>query len=89
MHESNNFEQQPDELGELKKTLKEFIDRRAAIENEIETLKGDLKDLTEEFKGRLDTKTLDAVLRVMKIEANVKHKSTYDAMIEVLKDPAA
>lgn len=81
-----NFENQPDELGDLKKTLLEFMDRRSAIINEIEILKGDLKDLTEEYKSRLDTKTLDAALKVMKIEANVKHKSTYDAMIEALKD---
>lgn len=87
MTNEGSFEQQPDELGDLKKVLKEFIDRRATILNEIETLKDDLKALTEEYKSKLDTKTLDAALKVLKIESNVKHKDTYDVMIEALKDP--
>ena len=87
MKDENCFEHQPDELNDLKKTLKEFIDRRAVIINEIETLKEDLKDLVSEFKTRLDTKTLEAALKVLKIESNVKHRSTYDAMLEALKDP--
>lgn len=78
---------QPDELNTLKELTKEFIDRLRAIDNEIETLKEDRKELIGEYAGKLDMKTLTAALRVLKIEAAVQHKNTYDSFLEVLRDP--
>lgn len=77
-----------EELKNLKATVEEFIRRSAAIDNEIETLKEDKKTLIEEFKTRVDMKTLNAALRVVKIRSKVEHKSTFDAMMEVLEDPS-
>jgi len=78
---------QPDELNTLKELTKEFIDRLRTIDNEIETLKEDRKELISEYAGKLDMKTLTAALRVLKIEAAVQHKNTYDSFLEVLRDP--
>ena len=36
---------QPDEIGELKKLVKEFVTRVGNVDNEIELLKEDRKDL--------------------------------------------
>lgn len=77
----------PDELSELKVTVGEFMERLNNVENEIDTLKEDRKVLIDEFRGKLDVKTLQACLRVLKIQRSVAHKGTFDALMEVLQDP--
>lgn len=79
---------QPDELNELKKVVVEYVQRKENIENEITTLKEDLKTLDEEFSEKLDMKTLNNVLRILKIESKVVHKDAFDTYIEALKDPS-
>ena len=80
---------QPDELNALKEVVREFMSRAQNIDNEIETLKEDKKALIEEFSEKLDMKTLDAALRVLKIQAKVQHRDTFDMFVEVLTDPAS
>jgi len=75
---------QPDELGELKKVVKEFITRIENVDNEIELLKQDRKDLIEEYSSKLDMKVLQAAMRVVKIQQSVAHKDTFDVFLEVL-----
>jgi hypothetical protein len=87
MSEEQTFDKQPDELNALKVIVKEFMDRAQAIDNEIETLKQDKKDLIEEFSEKLDVKTLNEALRVLKIKANVKRKDTFETFVEILEDP--
>lgn len=77
----------PDELGALKKVVGEFMERLQNVDNEIETLKEDRKALCEEFKEKLDMKTLQAAMKTVKIQASVEHKHTYDTFVEVLTDP--
>ena len=77
----------PEELSELKATVGEFMERLNNVENEIDTLKEDRKALIDEFRGKLDVKTLQACLRVLKIQRSVAHKGTFDALMEVLQDP--
>lgn len=81
-------ELQPDELNALKAVVKEFMDRAAVIDNEIETLKEDRKTLIEEFSDKLDFRTLQIALRVLKLQNSVAHKDAYDLFVEVLTDPA-
>jgi hypothetical protein len=78
---------QPDELNELKKVVREYMDRKQNVSNEIETLKEDLKALDEEYEEKIDLKTLRSVERVLKIEAGVQHKHNYDVLSEALRDP--
>jgi len=80
---------QPDELTEIKKIVAEYLQRRTNVENEIQSLKEDLKSLDEEYKKKLDMKTLRAALQVLKIESKVDHKDTFDAFLEVLKSDEA
>jgi uncharacterized protein (UPF0335 family) len=75
---------QPDEIGTLRNLVKEFIKKIEAIDNEIELLKGDRKEVVEEYTDKLDMKTLQAALKVIKIQQNVAHKDTYDLFIEAL-----
>ena len=77
---------QPDELGALRKLVKEFITKIDAVDNEIELLKGDRKEIIEEYTDKLDMKTLHAALRVLKIQQGVAHKDTYDLFIEALTE---
>lgn len=79
---------QPDELGELKKLVKEFVSRIENVDNEIELLKQDRKDIVEEYSTKLDLKVLQAAMRVVKIKKGVTHKDTFDMFLEVL-DPEA
>lgn len=80
---------QPDEVGALRNLVKEFITKIEAIDNEIELLKGDRKEVIEEYTDKLDMKTLQAALRVLKIQQGVAHKDTYDLFIEALTEATA
>jgi uncharacterized protein (UPF0335 family) len=77
---------QPDEIGSLRNLVKEFITKIEAIDNEIELLKGDRKEVIEEYQSKLDMKTLQAALRVLKIQQGVAHKDTYDLFMEALTE---
>ena len=75
-----------DEIKELRVTVNEYVTRRKNIENEIELLKTDLKELKEEFSEKVDMKTLEAALKVLKIENGVEHKNSFDLFVEALRD---
>lgn len=77
---------QPDELKALKKLVQEFITRVQNVDNEIETLKQDRKELIEEYKDKLDLKTLQLALKVIKLQNSVQHRDTYDLFIEALTE---
>lgn len=76
---------QPDELGELKKLVKEFVSRIENVDNEIELLKQDRKEIIEEYSTKLDLKVLQAAMRVVKIQQAVAHRDTFDLFLEVLE----
>lgn len=78
--------QQPDEIGELKKVVSEFVDRFKSIENELDLLKESQKELIEEYKDKLDMKTLKAAMRTIKIQKAVNHKHTYDIFCDILAE---
>lgn len=84
----NTSEMAPDEINALRATVKEFMDRVSNVDNEMEALKEDRKNLIEEYSDRLDMKTLQAALKVLKIQQGVQFKDTYDLFIEALTDPA-
>jgi uncharacterized protein (UPF0335 family) len=78
---------QPDSLTDLKPIIKEFLSRLTNIENEIETLNADKKELFEEFSQKVDVKELKAAIRVHKIEQKVNHRHAFESILECLKDP--
>lgn len=84
----NVAEMQPDEVNALRALVQEFIGRVESLDTEIEGLKEDRKDLIEEYSDRLDMKTLQAALKVLRIKQGVQHKDTFDLFIEALTDPA-
>lgn len=77
---------QPDEVNALREVVKEFVTRLQNVDNEIELLKQDRKELIEEFTDKLDVKTLQAALRVTKIQNEVTHKDTFDLFMEALNE---
>lgn len=79
---------QPDEVNALRETVKEFMSRVSNVDNEIELLKEDRKELIAEFSEKLDIKTLTAALKVLKIQQGVQHRDTYDLFLAVLEDPS-
>lgn len=81
----NTAEMQPDELNALKTLVEEFLGKVQHIDNEIQLLKDDRKDLFEEYSDRLDMKTLKAALSIIKIQKGVAHKDTFDCFMEVLE----
>jgi uncharacterized protein (UPF0335 family) len=76
---------QPDEIGALRDLVKEFVGKIESVDNELELLKQDRKDIIEEYSEKLDMKTLQAALRVIKIQQGVDHKDTFDLFIEALE----
>lgn len=79
---------QPDELNALKLLVREFVGKLENVDNEIELLKSDRKELIEEYSEKLDWKTLQAAIKVVKIKQGVAHRDTYDLFETVLEDPA-
>ncbi len=77
---------QPDEVGALRTLVKEFVTKIEAVDNEIELLKGDRKEIIEEYSNKLDLKVLQAAMKVVKIQQGVAHRDTFDLFLEVL-DP--
>lgn len=77
---------QPDEIGALRDLVKEFVGKIEAVDNELELLKQDRKDIIEEYSEKLDMRTLQAALRVIKIQQTVDHRDTFDLFMEAL-DP--
>jgi len=77
---------QPDEVGALRTLVKEFVTKIEAVDNEIELLKGDRKEIIEEYSSKLDLKVLQAAMKVVKIQQGVAHRDTFDLFLEVL-DP--
>jgi len=80
---------QPDEIGALRNLVKDFVTKINAVDNEIELLKGDRKEIIEEYSNKLDMKTLQAALRVLKIQEGVSHRDTYDLFWEALTGMAS
>jgi uncharacterized protein (UPF0335 family) len=80
-------EMQPDELNALRALVREFMGKVESIDNEIATLKDDRKELIDEYKEKLDMKTLQQALKVLKIQASVSRRDAYDLFIEALTDP--
>ena len=78
----------PDELNALKALVQEFMGKVESIDSEIEGLKQDRKDLIEEYSEKLDMKTLQLALRVIKLQNAVAHKDAFDLFMEALTDPA-
>lgn len=78
-------DQQPDELKELSAIVEEFTKKIAYIENEMETLKEDRKAIVEEYKEKLDMKTLNAAMKIVKTKRAVEHKHTLDNFLEILE----
>ncbi len=74
----------PTELGEIEKLVTEFMNRYENVENELETLKLDKKELIEEFSDRLDMKTMQQAIRTVKIRKKVDKLDTYEAIVEML-----
>lgn len=67
-------------------TLRNYLKRREALENEIQILKDDLKQLNEEFKEKLDIKTLNQAFAVAKTMGKVAHKFTFDNFLSILEN---
>lgn len=75
---------QPDEVNALRSLVKEFVSKVESVDNEIELLKQDRKEIIEEYQEKLDMKTLQAALKVVKIQKAVAHQDTFDLFLEAL-----
>lgn len=86
MNNTNNADMMPDEIGAVRELVNEFIQKIESVDNEIEQLKQDRKDIIDEYSDRLDMKTLKAALAVVKIRSKVEHKDTFDLFVEALTE---
>jgi hypothetical protein len=73
-------------VSEMREMVTEFTKRLSTIEAELELLKEDRKNLLEEFKPKLDMKTLTAAMRTIKIRKKVDAKDTFELFVELLEE---
>ena len=76
---------QPDEINELRKVVVEYTTRKKNIQNELELLKDDLKELDDEFSDKLDLKHLKLAEKQLKLQQGVAHKDTFDLFLEAME----
>lgn len=84
--ENEEAVEMPDSIQSVAEIAKEYLGKLQAIDDEIETLKEDKSSLREEYKRKLDLKTLDKALRIVKLRADVQHKDAFDTFMEILQD---
>jgi uncharacterized protein (UPF0335 family) len=84
----NLAELQPDELNELKDLVRDYFKRLKHIEGEMSDLREAKSDLMEEFKNKLDLRTLNIVMRIIKAEDSVQHRDTFDLYREATEELA-
>lgn len=73
------------DLTALEPVVREFVEKLKRIKNEQELLKVDEKELVEEYKEKLDMKTLKAAMRVVAVKEKVDRKDAFDTLVEVLE----
>lgn len=83
--EGTGVDTMPTSITDLEPIIQEFVEKMKRVKNEQELLKQDEKDLMEEYKDKLDIKTLKAAMRVVAVKEKVDHKDTFDTMVEVLE----
>lgn len=83
--EDEGVNSMPMSITELEPIVKEFVERLQTIKNEQELLKEDEKNLMEEFKKKLDMKTMKAAMRAFALRDKVDRKDTFDTLVEVLE----
>ena len=71
---------------EVKPIIKEFIERMSVIENEVQVLNEQKRELMDEYKEKIDTKTLKLAIKMVDIEKKVAHKDTFDLFLEILQE---
>jgi uncharacterized protein (UPF0335 family) len=67
----------------VKEVVKEYVDRRKDIENEVKILREDMKALDEDFKDKIDLKAVKAALRILKLRES-SNEDLVDSVIEIL-----
>ena len=67
--EKHVAELMPDELNALKQVVDEFVKKIETVDEEIELLKEDRREIIEEYSEKLDMKTLKAALAIIKLSA--------------------
>lgn len=67
-------------------TVREYLKRARLIKSEIKVLQEDLKELNEEFKDKIDMKTLKLAVTVVNATAKVAHKHTFESIVAELEN---
>lgn len=83
---STDGQAQPDELNELAAIVEEFTKRLSAVDQQMAGLKEDRKDLIDEYKEKLDMKTLNAAMKIVKTKRAAEHKHTLDQFLDIIEE---
>jgi uncharacterized protein (UPF0335 family) len=83
--EGAGVDTQPTSVTDLEPLVKEFMDKLKRIDSEIELLTLDRKELFEEYKEKIDMKTLKQAIRVAAIREKVERKDTFDTFVHLLE----
>jgi uncharacterized protein (UPF0335 family) len=83
--EGSGVDTQPTSVTDLEPLVKEFMEKLKRIDSEIELLSLDRKELFEEYKEKIDMKTLKQAIRVAAIREKVERKDTFDTFVHLLE----
>lgn len=83
---STDGQAQPDELNELASIVEEFTTKLSRLDQEMAGLKEDRKDLIDEYREKLDMKTLNAAMKIVKTKRAAEHKHALDQFLEIIEE---
>ena len=72
-------------MSDLKENVVQLVKELRRIDSEMGLLKEEKKELIEEYKKRLDMKTLRQALQTVKIKNEVSNKNEYDQIVDILE----
>jgi signal transduction histidine kinase len=65
--------------------VRDFVKRLHVLKLEEETIKVAIKDLKDEYKEKIDLKTLNKAMKYIKIEHDVDARDTFDSMVDLIR----
>lgn len=70
---------------DLRENVVSLVKELRRIDSEMELLKEERKEKIEDYKTKLDVKTLNLALKMVKIKNSVSHKNEFDDIVEILE----
>lgn len=82
----NQQEQENKGISYDPESVKEFIEKLFNIEKELLVLRDDIKQLKDEYKGKLNQKLVSKIIRLVKLKVSLSEENASEQTIEEIEN---